>query len=174
MALRGSFNPSPIPTALRPLWALFWESATLPTASDRDGLGRFLERVDGQARAGNLGAAPDPGRLARSAEPIAIMGERMEAHMMVKATRIRIDPAACSRCGTCVGLCPSGCLTRDADDAVPRVGDGCSGCWACYNHCPDRAIAGWMSPAGAACYTGPSASTRALFRTSKTAASTSS
>jgi len=159
---------------LRPLWGLFWEAATEPTATDRDGLGRFLDEVDRQARGPELGAAPDPGRLARSVVPFAAMGERMEPRMMVKATQIRIDPAACTRCGTCVGLCPSGCLSRASDEDVPLVGDGCTGCWSCYNHCPDRAIAGWFSPAGAACYGGPSPATRALFRTSNTAASTSS
>ena len=67
-------------------------------------------------------------------------------------------------CGTCVAVCPVGCISRAAEDAVPNVGSGCTGCWACYNHCPDGAISGLGCPRGAGRYAGPSPAMRELFR----------
>ena len=48
------------------------------------------------------------------------------------------DPLLCSRCGICAGVCPYKAVTMDE---LPQFDQKkCYGCWACYNHCPPRAI----------------------------------
>ncbi len=48
-----------------------------------------------------------------------------------------LDAEACTRCGTCVKVCPVGAVTL-AD--LPTFSDACIGCWACFNMCPSHAI----------------------------------
>ncbi len=92
------------------------------------------------------------------------IGRLMTVDKMREGTRIRIDAGRCTRCGTCVQLCPAQCLTRASEEDVPRVGKTCTGCWTCHNHCPDRAISGWGAPLGAGRYEGPADASRRLFR----------
>ena len=44
----------------------------------------------------------------------------------------------CIRCGTCVGFCPTGCLTIDRNRLVPviREENNCSNCGRCIKLCP--------------------------------------
>ena len=81
-----------------------------------------------------------------------------------KAAGIEVVPARCSRCGTCVTVCPSGAMTRADDESLPTVGSSCTGCWACYNHCPDGAVRGKGAADGVGRYRGPSPEVRSLFR----------
>jgi ferredoxin/flavodoxin len=50
--------------------------------------------------------------------------------------RLWVD-ARCSRCGTCVRVCPEGNVSLD--DRV-TFGNDCSNCLACYHWCPRQAI----------------------------------
>ncbi len=43
----------------------------------------------------------------------------------------------CSRCRTCVEVCPVGAVRLDP---FPVFDDSCVGCWACFNNCPYSAI----------------------------------
>ena len=43
----------------------------------------------------------------------------------------------CSRCRTCVEVCPVGAVRLDP---FPVFSDACVGCWACFNNCPYSAI----------------------------------
>jgi ferredoxin len=58
---------------------------------------------------------------------------------------LRLEPSLCSRfrtpksdCSQCVGLCPAGALSVDADG--PEVSADCSGCGVCYSVCPNDVI----------------------------------
>lgn len=44
----------------------------------------------------------------------------------------------CDDCGTCVEVCPCGCITLDG--RRPRFGSGCTVCVRCLNVCPRHAI----------------------------------
>lgn len=46
--------------------------------------------------------------------------------------------AACTSCGTCVSVCPSGNITLN--NKLPVYGDRCELCCACLNYCPVQAI----------------------------------
>jgi len=48
-----------------------------------------------------------------------------------------VDAEACTRCGTCVEVCPVGAVSLPG---LPAFDDSCIGCWACFNNCPESAI----------------------------------
>jgi len=147
--------------ASRPLLSLAFPDVGVPL-EPRERLERFLERT--LARTGEPSEAPAPETLHRALPGMAELGRFMKVEMMRKATDPSIDAGRCSRCGTCVSVCPVGCITRSDEEAVPVVGHSCTGCWACFNHCPEGAISGWFSPAGACQYRAPAREVRRLFR----------
>ena len=52
--------------------------------------------------------------------------------------RLRVRAEACTGCGLCARLCPTGCLTLR--DGLPQWADGCCTCLACLHRCPAAAI----------------------------------
>jgi len=55
---------------------------------------------------------------------------------------MRFDTAACTSCGVCVPLCPSGALTMDRDSfLVSFNAEKCIACELCARVCPVKAIA---------------------------------
>lgn len=145
--------------------SLLWPDLGEPRPRHRDGLVDFLRDITRRAEAGDLSGARPPDKLFKGNRLFAAIGRLMTVEQMRQTTDIRIDSNRCGRCGTCVKLCPVDCLTRDGEDDVLRVGTTCTGCWTCFNHCPDQAISGWASPAGAGQFPGPSVEARELFRT---------
>jgi len=148
--------------ASRLLLALTWPDLGVPGEGGPRRLERFLDAM--LSRATDLSSAPEPEALHRGLPGLAALGRRMRPEMMRKATDPRIDATRCSACGTCVEVCPVECITRADEDAVPTVGQGCTGCWSCYNHCPEGAIDGWWSPGGRYRYGAPPPELRRLFR----------
>ncbi len=53
-----------------------------------------------------------------------------------------IDEQACSRCGTCVEICPTDVFINTADKEIPfaKYGEECWHCNACVLDCPEKAI----------------------------------
>jgi NAD-dependent dihydropyrimidine dehydrogenase PreA subunit len=150
---------------LRPLWWTIWPLAGgEPDHVDRDKLDRFLERMLRKVAAGALHDTPAPNHLYRGIPTCNSMGRLFPYHLVDDMVKITIASERCSRCGNCVRVCPVGIVTRDHDEQVPRVGRGCSGCFACYNHCSDDAISAIATPAGKGTYHGPSPTMRALFK----------
>jgi ferredoxin/flavodoxin len=49
-----------------------------------------------------------------------------------------VDETLCEECGTCENICPYGAI-KLAPKPVFNM-NKCYGCWACYNHCPNKAI----------------------------------
>ncbi|MBU0455905.1 MAG: EFR1 family ferrodoxin, partial [Gammaproteobacteria bacterium] len=49
-----------------------------------------------------------------------------------------IDDALCTECGTCEKICPYGAIKLNPKPIFDM--NKCYGCWACYNHCPNKAI----------------------------------
>lgn len=50
---------------------------------------------------------------------------------------IKIDKSKCTKCGLCVGNCPSGSLTMQS---YPTYKKPCAACYGCINICPTDAI----------------------------------
>ncbi len=127
-------------------------------------LGRFIDRVARRAAVRDPLAACSPEDLAQERPALFVrLGRSLDMDMIRGTTSIHIHAGRCTRCGSCVKVCPSACITRDDDREIPRVGTTCLGCWACYQHCPSNAIAGWHAPAGRGRYDGPGQELTQLF-----------
>jgi len=61
--------------------------------------------------------------------------------MKVETSRIRINEAACTGCGTCAEVCPFGLPVRSETGkyTIPRP-DLCTECSACKKNCPEKAV----------------------------------
>lgn len=147
-------------------WWLHWMFPNIgePQLHQRTGLGNFLDDLLRQAASGHLEPARDLRELDRGWTLFKVIGRLMTVNEMRLATGIRLDEARCDACGTCVTVCPVDCLTRPDKDAIPTVGPDCTGCWACFNHCPEGAISAWACDHGAGRYQGPSREARELYR----------
>ncbi len=144
--------------------SLIWPDVGEPELRHRDDIAAWVERLAAQAERRDFSGAPAPAALWKGNKAMYAIGRMMTMDKMQLATNIRIDAVRCDHCGTCVKLCPVGCLTRASEDEVPTLGTGCTGCWTCHQHCPQRAISGMGAPHGAGRYEGPSPTTRDLFR----------
>ncbi len=49
-----------------------------------------------------------------------------------------VDESKCITCGICKSVCPYGAIELSPKPVFTH--DNCFGCWACYNHCPTKAI----------------------------------
>jgi ferredoxin len=151
----------------RPYLTFFWPDLSDASSSSPEKIEDFLDRAVGRAE--GMLASGHMGELQEvsfpSGPPMTVMaGRLLDVYKMRKATSIAIERDTCTRCGTCVLVCPVGCLTRASDEDVPLVGDNCTGCWACFNKCPEGSISGFGSKPGRGQYRGPSQRARELFR----------
>lgn len=72
------------------------------------------------------------------------------AELEVLPARVQVDPARCSGCMLCVGLCPEQAIEPASDRAGVSVRDLlCSGCGVCIASCPARALHGSESSSAA-------------------------
>jgi Pyruvate/2-oxoacid:ferredoxin oxidoreductase delta subunit len=152
--------------ASRSALSLLWPDVADVSSAAPARLVAFLDEVLDAAQRGKPSGwswAPRPVDLPQGPLVTSLAGRLIQPEAMRRATDVRIVADLCSRCGTCVLVCPVGCIARTGTDDVPVVGEGCTGCWACFNRCPDGAIAGFRAPAGVGRYGGPSARARALF-----------
>jgi len=149
--------------SLRPLLGMAWPEISAPQAGDRESLRRFLGDLLEKASGFDSGRAPAIRDLHRPMPGFGLMGRLVTRDMAAQATAPRLEAARCSRCGLCVKVCPAGCITRADDNALPVFGPGCSGCWACFQHCPEQAIAGWKVGPGEGRYAGPAPGLREMF-----------
>jgi ferredoxin len=149
------------PRSLRPLWAVFWERSGMPDRRDRDDLVRFLDEVTSRAAAGRLDDAPTPKQLHVAIPTTNLVGRIIPREFPDRFLAFHIDAGRCARCGTCVEVCSERIITRSSDEEVPRIG---SGCYACFNRCPEGAISDAVTKPGRGQYSGPPRAMRDLFR----------
>lgn len=148
---------------LRPLWGTIWPHCQVPDAEDRLGLDAFIDRTLRQARVGQLDYAPLPNDLHRPLPTTNVAGRGFPREFL-NTLGLTIDEVRCSRCGTCVLVCPVGVVNQASDDEVPRFERGCTGCYACYNRCPEVAISAAYTAVGEGQYKGPPRLMREVFR----------
>ena len=149
---------------LRPWLSIAWPEIGVPMAEDRERLRRFIARMLEKASGFVPEAAPAIRDLHRPMPGFDLMGRMVTLGMAGQYTAPRLVAERCTRCGVCVKVCPVGCITRESKKAMPVFGPGCSGCWSCFQHCPERAIAGWKAGPGEGRYPGPSQELSELFR----------
>jgi NAD-dependent dihydropyrimidine dehydrogenase PreA subunit len=149
----------------RILSTLVWLEASYPMKGDREALEEFLDRVVGAVLAAKAGGRWWPPRLAaKTFLPTVKAGEALPLDKAIMQTRdhLSIDRDRCNRCGLCFQVCPVGCITEDPE-GFPHLGQNCTGCYACFNHCAQEAMSAWLTPHGIGRYPGPPREMRQLF-----------
>jgi ferredoxin/menaquinone-dependent protoporphyrinogen IX oxidase len=150
-------------SAARLIAAFAWPNVGVTDERGLKKLERFLDETLTRAAGGSEVTAASPDELGGPFKVTRYLGRMFQLRMLDLGLQVHED--ACSRCGLCVRLCPSGAMQREDDDALPRAEEGCTGCWACYNGCPERAISGKGAPRGHGQYPGPPLSMRRVFST---------
>ncbi len=81
-------------------------------------------------------------RVERKKTSISILSILLPVFPPAKARRNMgekyVEEALCSKCGICERVCPYGAIKLAPKPIFDM--NKCYGCWACYNHCPSRAI----------------------------------
>ena len=150
--------------ALRPWLGIAWPEVGVPGLEDREKLDRFVERVLQGASDFKPENAPAISDLHRPMPGFNLMGRMVTQQIAGEITDVKVVPDRCTKCGVCVKVCPVGCITQESDDALPVSGSGCTGCWACFQHCPEQALSGWKVGPGDGQYKGPSDNIKELFK----------
>ncbi len=149
-------------THVRPLVGLLNNAVLEPTRADRDALDTWCGQVLEAASAPEIRPLPVE-QLNPCLPGVKAMGFSMTRWKIAQFTRLTVDAGKCNACGVCEKVCPERVITFGQDAQVPSFGPGCSGCYTCYNHCPEGAIRTAPLPAGAGRYRGPSREMRDLF-----------
>jgi len=149
--------------SLRPLLSVFWPEVGVPGVKDREALDRFVKRVLADAPGFRPEMAPFAHTLPRPTQVFQLMGRLVTPEIARRCTAVQVVPERCSRCGVCVKVCPVGCIHLGKGDPLPVFGPGCTGCWACFQRCPEAAISGWKVGPGQGRYAGPTGELEHLF-----------
>jgi len=74
------------------------------------------------------------------------MGKLVTKRMLrMMMGRKRVDTLRCTRCGLCQRWCAARAITLSP---YPRFANSCTGCWGCYNICPEAAIQTFVPASG--------------------------
>lgn len=163
--LLGSLLSTYGPRRLRPLWGTIWPKCALPDETDKGDLEEFLVNIVREAQTDQLDNAPTPNELHQAYPMCNLSGRIFPQEQLDKNLNLRIEAWKCNYCGTCVAVCPSGTMTQEEKETMPLIGKGCTGCFACYNHCPEGAIGVLGVPPGTGRYKGPPKLMKELFST---------
>lgn len=114
-----------------------WGSENAPTTEEMEAFEAFITRLDSQID--QIQAKTLPGRAKIKLD---LFSHLIRPYSIEKARRemgvLSVDPALCTQCGTCQDVC----LYQAVGSNLPPTFDAqnCHGCWACFNHCPQKAI----------------------------------
>ena len=113
------------------------DSLEAPTPQEITGFDHFAARMAGHLERIQAGAAPQPVKLnldifSRLIPPTSLKKIRRDMGTLA------VDSSLCDGCG----ICQRACLYGAIDSAKPPVfsPENCTGCWACFSHCPQKAI----------------------------------
>jgi ferredoxin/flavodoxin len=112
-------------------------SLEAPTPQELVGFNNFSARMAGHLERIEAGAVPQPAKL-----KLDIFSRLIPPTSPKKIRRdmgsLAVDSALCDGCGICRQVCLYGAI----DSAMPPVflPENCKSCWACFSHCPQKAI----------------------------------
>jgi flavodoxin/NAD-dependent dihydropyrimidine dehydrogenase PreA subunit len=112
-------------------------SLEAPTPQEMTEFDGFASRMAVHMERIRAGAAPQPAKI-----KLDIFSRLIPPTSLKKIRRdmgpLAVDSTLCDQCGICRQVCLYGAI----DSAMPPVflPDQCKGCWACFSHCPQKAI----------------------------------
>ncbi len=119
-----------------PLIARGMAFADAPSEKELAAFRRFVAELD--AIAGGLST----GKSIRHQRPQIGLFRFLPAPPRKLARRMMgeksVDIELCTECAVCRSVCPYGAIDLNPKPLFDRT--KCCGCWACYNHCPTKAI----------------------------------
>lgn len=97
----------------------------------------FIQRLESMLETIQSGKIPKNERIT-----IGLLGTMLPAFKRTKAKKDfgeqNVEDTLCKECGTCKKVCPYGAIELTPNPVFDH--NKCCGCWACYNHCPEKAI----------------------------------
>jgi ferredoxin/flavodoxin len=114
-----------------------WASLEAPTPKELAEFDAFTAQLERHFEKIHTGAAPQTAKI-----KLDLFSHLIQPYTPAKVRRemglLSVDPTLCDRCGTCQQVC----LYRAIESSLPPVfaAEKCRGCWACFNHCPQKAI----------------------------------
>lgn len=126
------------PESYPPYIAKGWHSLEAPTPKELAEFNTFCAQLEEQFEKISAEMPPKSAKIkldlfSRLIQPYS------ESKIRREMGNLSIDPFLCNQCGICLQTCLYGAI----DDAVPLPAfkrEKCKGCWACFNHCPQKAI----------------------------------
>lgn len=97
----------------------------------------FILRLESMVETIKSGKIPKNERI-----KISLLSTILPAFQRTKAKKDfgeqNVEKSLCKKCGTCKKVCPYGAIELKPNPVFDHK--KCWGCWACYNHCPEKAI----------------------------------
>lgn len=120
-----------------PMMAKGLGNINAPSAKELGKLSDFVADLDRLALRLSRGEA-----VPAAAMKVGLISTIMPGYPRDKSKRVMgdkyVDETLCTECGICAAVCPNGAIELDPKPLFDM--EKCSGCWACYNHCPIKAV----------------------------------
>jgi ferredoxin/flavodoxin len=111
--------------------------ANAPNSKELSGLNNFIINLENQIKDVLSGIKAEPLKITDGS--MISFPQKFPRRESKKIFGMQdVNENLCAECGLCQEVCP-----YDAIDMLPKPEfdhDKCFGCWACYNHCPEKAI----------------------------------
>lgn len=124
------------PESWPPLIARGKPKEKYPTPSDLKKFHKFIAKLD--EKLGRLKVGEDAGTCRISIGMNRMMPKFPRTRAREDMGEKFVDEALCTECGTCKENCAYGAIELAPKPVFDM--EKCYGCWACYNHCPNKAI----------------------------------
>lgn len=147
---------------VRLLTSTFFDDHGEPDLDDLREVASFLDGVLASLPRASRDLAVHPSKLRSNRWGTVTLG-RLLTQERVSHIGLRVDGDRCVACGMCASVCPVEAVVLEKGAMKPVFGSGCTGCYACFNHCPSGAISVTGAPRGLGRYRGPSRAMRERY-----------
>jgi ferredoxin len=114
-----------------------WANEDAPNDEEMEKFRQFITQLKQRLKTIQAGQFVTPAKI-----KIGFFNSLMRPASPAKARKkmgsLFVDEAICSECGTCADGCPYGAIMLKPKPVFDTT--RCHGCWACFNHCPEKAI----------------------------------
>lgn len=114
-----------------------WDSVDAPDAKPLEDFHSFVAELDEKVTQLSQNAP-----AAKTKVRIGLFNHLLRPYSLPKARKqmgtLFVDANLCTECGTCQEICLYDAITMNPNPIFDT--ETCHACWACFNHCPEKAI----------------------------------
>ncbi len=114
-----------------------WDQVDAPTVKELEQFDRFIGQLNQQLSVINAETTINKSKI-----KIGLFNHFMRPYSIKKARKqmgnLQVDPTLCVNCGICRDVCLYQAIELNPGPVFSM--NNCYGCWACFNHCPEKAI----------------------------------